>query len=111
MKHRTIPLTLLIVTCLLLTACGVTPSTRWAQARVSLTTTQNIILDMHEVGLVDDKTLIRADAVRKPVKAGLDKAATFLPEGGDGFEHWMAIVFAGLSELDELQTQWSLTND
>jgi hypothetical protein len=84
---------------MLLAACAGTPTNRWAQARTTLTRTQDTILIAHEAQMIDDATLVKADPMIKSARAGLEVAEQQLPEGGTTFEHYMNIVDGILDEL------------
>jgi hypothetical protein len=101
----------LVVTVLLIAACAATPTNRWAQARDTLSTAQDSVLIAHEAGLIDDETLVQADPVAKACRAALDRAAEDLPEGGDSFESYMAIVGAMLDRLEEMARLGQLGGD
>ena len=54
---------------------------------------------MHQAGIVDDETLLKADPIAQAARTALDKAELALPEGGAGFDHYLGIVDAMLDRL------------
>ena len=98
MRRQTQTVTLILVT-LLLVACSTTPTNRWAQARSTLTRAQDTVLFMHQAGVIDDATLLKADPIAQAARAALDKAELALPEGGAGFDHYLGIVDSMLDRL------------
>lgn len=97
--RRQIQTAVLILVALLLTACATNPVNRWAQARSTLTQAQDTVLFMHQAGVVDDATLLKADPLAQAARAALDKAELALPEGGAGFDHYLGIVDSILDRL------------
>lgn len=100
MNVRRIRSTVLLLTILLLAGCfGQTPVNRWASGRDTLTRAQDTVRFAHQAQMIDDPTLLKADAVVQAVRAALDRAEQELPDGGDDFAHYMAIVEAMLDRL------------
>ncbi len=91
---------LLIV--LTLVACSTNPTNQWAQSRATLTVAQDTVIIAHSSGLIGDQTLVDSDPVAQTARAALDKAQEFLPEGGQSFEQYMAIVDAMLARLEQM---------
>lgn len=89
----------LILIALLLTACATNPVNRWAQARDTLTRSQDSVILAHQAGLISDETLVAADPIAQSARAALAKAEESLPEGGSGFEHYLAIVDSMIDRL------------
>lgn len=84
-----------------LVGCATTPAARWAQARQTLTTAQNTILESHRAGLVSDKDLVALDPFVKAVRGALDRAAAELPAGGSAFDFYMNLATDALTNLSQ----------
>jgi hypothetical protein len=82
-----------------LAGCGSTPTARWASAAESLNIARDTTLELHAAGVVSDATLIKADKVEKVARGALKVAEAQLPEGGEGFEHWLSVAKGGIIEL------------
>lgn len=95
-----IPSLALVILTLTLAACSSNPTNRWAQGAIALTQAEETILVMHELGRIDDETLVSLEPSIVGAKASLDKAKTYLPEGGPLFD----VIWSGFTEyLIELQ--------
>lgn len=111
MRRRRTQTALLIIVTLLLVACSTNPTNRWAQARSTLTRAQDTVLFLHQAGVVDDATLLKADPIAKAARAALDKAELALPEGGAGFDHYLGIVDSMLDRLIVMGASGTLPGD
>ena len=89
----------LLIPLILLTACATTPTARWVQQREAVTTTQDVIVSLHEAEIVSD------DAVRKvapwivTARNGVNMAYADLPDGGPAFDSRLAKVRSLLSRI------------
>jgi hypothetical protein len=94
---------LAIAATLMLVGCSTSPTQRWAAARESLTTFQNVTLQLHSDGLVSDKDIVAMDPAVKAARKGLAVAESYLPDGGQDFDAWLDIVRQALGELRRSQ--------
>lgn len=92
----------LLLVCLLLAACASTPTNRWAQARVTLTSAEKTALAAHRSGLISDGILVRSDGLVKTARAALDKAELQLPEGGSVFEILMSAADEAIKQIEAM---------
>ncbi len=104
MRRRLYTGTFLACLILFVVSCASTPTNRWAQARVTLTTGQNTALTLHEAGIIDDLMLVKADPYVKSARVALDAAEGYLPEGGDTFEILMDAAIAAITYLETQNT-------
>jgi len=99
----------IVILCLMTLAafsgCGATPSKKWAQAAVTLDTSQKMVLHQHKVGNIDDKTLVQLDLFAQSARSALAEAEKQLPDGGKSFESYMQIVLAALNKIAEQSAQ------
>jgi hypothetical protein len=86
-----------------LPGCAATPTQRWAQARETLTATQDTTLTLYDAGLVTKDQLIAMDPYVRSVRVALAVAETDLPDGGNGFDSQLEAAQAALAELRKLQ--------
>ena len=91
-----------IVASVAMVSCASNPTNRWAQARVTLTTTQDSVVISHRAGLVSDQDLLRVDPIVQAARAALDKAEQYLPNGGTSFESYMGILDSMLMRLEQM---------
>ena len=101
-RRRSLAALGLLFTLFLIVGCSSNPTNRWAQARSTLTTAQDSVLIAHTAGLVSDATLVAADPIAQATRAALDKAETYLPDGGTNFESYMGIVDSMLARLEQM---------
>lgn len=98
--------TLAVAACLLLAACASDPTTRWAQARDTLTTTQDVVLILHASGSVSDETLVRKiDPAVQVARAALQKAEDALPDG-PGVSDYLDVAEAAVRRLTAVQAEY-----
>ena len=103
MKHaRTISL---LILALLVVGCHQSPTARWMTARKSLTVTERGLVTANDVGLLSDHKFVATDPAIKGARASLDKAAAYLPEGGDVFVIIMTAVDRWLAEMLRVYTE------
>lgn len=94
---RTIPLLALL---LVLTACQTSPTERWAVARQSLTTTQDVLSTLHDGGMIEDEQMLQTEPFIKTARAALVKAEALLPDE-PGVDEYLDVVAAALAKLEE----------
>ncbi len=87
--------------------CAADARTRWSQARLTLTRTENTIGMLHEQGIITDAELVNtADPAIRSARGALDAAEIEMAAGNeDGFLTFMAIVEGALDELLILAAQ------
>lgn len=105
-----LPVLLLLLACLSAPGCAgfraavdpeMTPTRRWVALRNTVTDVQNLAMDLHEAGTINNETFDQAYAVCVAAREGLAFAQTFLPAGGDEFESTMSLVDGRIQKLDE----------
>lgn len=82
--------------------CATNPTNRYAQARVTLTTTQDSILIAYHAGMINKEQMLQTDPIIQATRASLEKAETYLPRGGQGFDTYMRSIDAMLLRLEQL---------
>lgn len=82
--------------------CTTNPTNRYAQARVTLTTTQDSVMIAHQAGIITDDQMLQADPLIQATRAALIKAEMYLPDGGQQFNNYMGIIDAMLIRLEQL---------
>ena len=97
--------------CLVLAACASTPTARWAQSRDTLTTTQDLVLILHEAGAVSDETLVhRIDPAVQVARAALQKAEEALPDG-PGVYDYLEVAEAAVGRLAAVRAEYVAGGD
>lgn len=98
MKRR-VTATVAAIACLMLAACATSPEARWAQARDGLTTTQDVVLILHDAGEISDEQLVREiDPAVQVARAALQKAEESLPDG-PGVMDYLDVAEAAVRRL------------
>lgn len=85
MKHLA-----LLVPLVLLTACATTPTARWVQQREAITTTQDVIVSLHEADIVSDDAVRQVAPWIVTARNQVNMAYTDLPDGGPAFDSRLA---------------------
>lgn len=102
-------LALLVIPLLLLVAsvagCAASPTQQWAEARITLNTAQDALVDLHAAGVITDKDLVATEPIVKPARAALDAAEARLPDGGPTFEGLLQVALAAVTKLKELEAE------
>jgi hypothetical protein len=94
---------LIAFTILVLAGCA-TPTQQWAQQAIALNAAENVVVDLHESGVMSDATLIMiGDYGIKPARAAVDAAETFLPNGGPAFKQYLSQAKAALIVVSEAE--------
>ena len=97
MKHARNIVALLILVALV--GCSSNPTARWVTARKTLTVTERGLVTANQAGILSDKKFIDTEPAILGARAALDKAAKFLPEGGDIFTVLMSGADKWLNEM------------
>lgn len=79
--------------------CAKSPTAQHAQAMSAMTTTQNLIRQRHQAGLLDDADIVALDPYVQAARAGVIEAGAGLPEGGPFFETALRAAMTSLEHL------------
>lgn len=94
------------IACLFLAACASNPTARWAQARDGLTTSQDVMLILHDAGEISDEQLVREiDPAVQVARAALSKAEEALPDG-PGVLDYLDVAEAAVRRLAAIQDDY-----
>lgn len=82
----------LLLLALLLTGCATNPTARWAQARESVTTAQDVTVGLHQAEVIDDTDLKTVAPWLIAARNQVNAAYVYLPEGGPTYDKLLATV-------------------
>ncbi|MFI4861818.1 MAG: hypothetical protein ACIAXF_14190 [Phycisphaerales bacterium JB063] len=90
-----------------LSGCAQTPTARWVQARETVTTTQDVTVDLYGTGAIDDADLKAVAPWIIAARTEVNTAYAYLPDGGPTYDKlllrvadYIAMVRARLQEAN-----------
>lgn len=84
--------------------CAGDPTGRWAQQRVALTTTQDLLVTANGTGQFSDADLVKSSPYITAARTSLAKAEAYLPAGGPVFDMLLTFVEDVTKNLQALDT-------
>jgi hypothetical protein len=95
--------TALATLALLLAGCAGSPTKRWAQARETLTVTQDTTVELWDAGQLEPETMLVMDPAVQAARAALAAAEARLPDG-PGVDAYLDAAEAALQAIARAQT-------
>lgn len=81
---------IILAACLLLAGCSSTPAERWAAARSSVTTAQDVTMALHETEVISDEDVLAIGPYIVTARGLVNAAYPLIDEGGPEFDAKLA---------------------
>lgn len=104
--HRFFAVLLLVLWCLTVFGCASDPTSRWAQARESLSVAQDTAVLLYDTGNLSDEDMTnRIGPAVLTARSALERAEQLLPDG-PGLAEVLEIAEAAVLRLSELRLEY-----